>query len=148
MTLDALGLKQAEADRRAKGKLAQSPSQPRTTDGDGGVRMPYNAHNLKMKITINKNGEPRKQIYPWNSVDWEQPTSVIAEQLGVGQTTVYRARKRYAEKTVGRYRIITAIMKDWADGIDWSKSDIVIARETGRRPSSVWKTRKTISRNS
>jgi hypothetical protein len=34
--LDDLGLKQAEADRRAKGKLVQSPSQPQTTDGDPG----------------------------------------------------------------------------------------------------------------
>jgi hypothetical protein len=88
----------------------------------------------------------KNPFYPWHCVDWNQPTSVISQELDAPQVTVYRARKRFAPDTIRKHYVRTAVMEDWASEIDWTKSDLKIAKETGRSPSSVWKTRKSLAR--
>ena len=56
-------------------------------------------------MRLQKNGEAYRTKYEWYYVDWSQPTTVIADQLGVRPQMVGNARKRYAPETVGKIRI-------------------------------------------
>jgi hypothetical protein len=98
-----------------------------------------------MKLTINKDGEARKMKHAWHLVDWDQPTSVIAEQMGLSEVYVSGRRRKYAPETIHREYTKRAAMVDRWGGVDWSKSDAQIAKETGRARGSVWKTRRLIS---
>ena len=44
----------------------------------------------------------RKPHHEWGLVDWSVPTEIIAEQTGVHQGAVSRARRKYAPQTVRR----------------------------------------------
>jgi len=97
-----------------------------------------------MKLTINKDGQARKMKHAWHLVDWDQPTSVICEQMGVTQGAVSRARSKYASETLHGPHVKKSAMKDRWAGIDWTKSDWVIGKEIGRPHGSVWKTRRLL----
>jgi hypothetical protein len=105
------------------------------------------ARNLRitMKLTINKNGEARKMKHAWHLVDWDQPTSVIAEQMGLSEGYVSGRRRKYAPETIKRAYVKKAAMMDRAKDLDWSKTDRQLAKETGRSHGSIWRTRRKIS---
>ena len=97
-----------------------------------------------MNLTINKNGEARKTKHAWHLVDWNQPTSVIAQQMGLSEVQVSGRRRKYAPETIHQKYTRRAAMIDRWSGIDWTKSDWVIAKETGRSHGAVWKTRSRL----
>lgn len=99
-----------------------------------------------MKITTNKNGEARKMKYEWHLVDWDQPTSVIAEQMRLTEGYVSGRRRKYAPETVRIHYTKKFAMVDRAKNLDWSKTDLQLANETGRDRGSLWKTRQKLSR--
>jgi hypothetical protein len=99
-----------------------------------------------MKITINKNGESRKMKHDWHLVDWDQPTSVIADQMGTSEGYVSGRRRKYAPETVRIHYTKKCAMVDRAKDLDWSKTDWQLAKETGRHRGSLWKTRQKLSR--
>lgn len=98
-----------------------------------------------MELTTKKNGEARKTKHAWHLVDWNQPTSVIAEQMGLSEVYVSGRRRKYAPKTIRRAYVKKAAMVDRAKDLDWSKTDWQLAKETGRSHGSIWKTRQRLS---
>ena len=98
-----------------------------------------------MKITTNKNGEARKMKHDWHSVNWDQPTSVIAEQMGSSEVYVSGRRRKYAPQTVRKHYTKKCSMVDMAKDLDWSKTNWQLAKETGRSAGSLWKTRQKLS---
>lgn len=96
-------------------------------------------------MSINTNGEMRKMKHNWHLVDWDQPTSVIAQQLGTSEVYVSGRRRKYAPETVRQNHTKRVAMMDRCEEIDWSKSDIQIAKETNRSRAGVWNTRRLIS---
>jgi hypothetical protein len=98
-----------------------------------------------MKITTNKNGEARKMKHNWHIVNWNQPTSVIAEQMGLSEVYVSGRRRKYAPETVRKHYTKKCAMVDRAKDLDWSKTNYQLAKETGRSAGSLWKTRQKIS---
>ncbi len=99
-----------------------------------------------MKLTTNKDGRARKMKHAWHLVDWEQPTSVIAQQMGLSEGYVSGRRRKYAPETVGMHYVKQYEMADNSKDIDWSKSDWQLAKETGRSHGSIWTTRQKLSR--
>ena len=92
-------------------------------------------------MKINKNATMRKTKYQWHLIDWNQPTSWIADQLGARDQVVAFARRKYAPETIRKAHIkkISSAEK-WAE-VDWSKTDIEIAKEMNASRSGVWKAR-------
>ena len=67
----------------------------------------------------------------WKAIDWEQSSQDIAKQTGAKTRNVYKARKRHAPHTLGKY-IPSVINKEtrWSN-IDWSKTNREISDRTG-----------------
>lgn len=74
----------------------------------------------------------------WTSVDWNRATKEIATELGVGKSTVSRARRRHSPETLGLFNNPKNAKEgrgrtrkyDW-DSVDWSQSNRQIARQLG-----------------
>jgi len=66
----------------------------------------------------------KKHNINWNSIDWNQPDTVIGAQLGVTPSLVgyYRKQTHLRKFKREKYRI------DWAS-VDWTKPDHQIAKE-------------------
>jgi len=62
-----------------------------------------NAFVKRMGIECNKYQKPCK--HNWHSADWNQPSPVIAKQLGITKSYVSKRRSKYAPKTVGKFRV-------------------------------------------
>lgn len=73
----------------------------------------------------------RPEKVAWTTVDWTQPDSVIAKQMGVTRGATLVQRKK---------RGIPPPPKWWAS-IDWSKTDKAIALETKRSIFVVYRAR-------
>lgn len=97
-------------------------------------------------MTKNKNGELRKTKHDWSLVDWDQPTYVIAEQMGVSSGYISGRRRKYAPETIRSHHMKTHNMIDASKELDWSKTDWQLAKETGRSHASIRKTRHALSR--
>jgi len=95
-----------------------------------------------MKLTINKDGEARKMKHAWHLVDWDQPSSWIADQMGVSEQYVVGRRRKYAPETIRKHHFKTVAAEErWKDA-DWSKGNTALGREMGMNRNSVAKARK------
>jgi len=92
-------------------------------------------------MKYNKNGELHKTKHAWHLINWDQPTDLIAAQLGIAQSTVSKARRKYAPNTVFAIHLKKSAMMDKWSEIDWNKTDSAIGKETGRSRKAVWSTR-------
>ena len=95
-----------------------------------------------MKLTINKDGQVRKMKHAWHLVDWDQPSSWIADQIGVSEQYVVGRRQKYAPETIRKHHIKTVAAEERWKVADWSKGDTALAREIKVTRPSVWKARK------
>jgi hypothetical protein len=99
-------------------------------------------HLTSKNLTINKNGEARKMKHAWHLVDWDQPSSWIADQMGVSQQYVVGRRRKYAPETIRKHHFKTIAAEDRWKGADWSKGNTALGREMGMNRNSVDKARK------
>lgn len=75
----------------------------------------------------------------WSSVDWTQPTSVLAARYGLNRTTITGRRKRHAPDTLGK--MFAGRRHDWGS-VDWSRGTSEIAAEMGLAPAQICTARK------
>jgi hypothetical protein len=104
------------------------------------VICPHCGGRHPVSISVEQGAENRKH-QRWGSVNWDRPTSDIAKEMGVTQTTVSQVRRRLAPDTMQpRPKAF-----DWSR-IDWSMRNRDIALETGKSPATVSAKRKLFSR--
>ena len=85
-----------------------------------------------------KNGEYDKRCkYDWHSVDWNQPTCIIACQMSTSENIVSRARMKYSPTSKRSIHFKTEAAKDRLMEIDWSQRTVDIANKMGLSPSRV-----------
>ena len=97
-------------------------------------------------MKINKDGAIRKSKHQWHLVDWYQPTSWIADQLGTSEQVVSTARKKYSPETTRTAHIKKIVSDQRWRSVDWSKKDIEIAKDMKASRATVWKARNRQSK--